>query len=278
MIDAAVSAGCDAVKFQKRTPEICVPESQKGKMRETPWGYISYIDYRHRVEFGVAEYQDIDAYCKEHGVDWFTSCWDQPSIEFMKQFSPVCYKIPSACITNHELLRAFSNQDAPLIMSTGMSTLEEVDKAVDLLAGRSDVPKPLNSEKVSRESNSSRENASDKGNYILLHCTSTYPCIASELNLRVIDALRDRYDVPVGYSGHEAGLQASVAAVALGACVVERHITLDRTMWGTDQAASVEPHGMARLVRDIRVVEQALGDGIKRVYKSEQAVRDKLRR
>ncbi|MGD8860497.1 MAG: N-acetylneuraminate synthase family protein [Myxococcales bacterium] len=251
LIDVAVDAGCDAVKFQKRTPEICVPDEQKNVMRETPWGVMTYLEYRHRVEFGEDEYREIDRYCKERGIHWFASCWDEPSVDFIDRFDPVAYKFASASLTDDALLKHTASKGKPLILSTGMSTAEEIDHAVSLL---------------------------DRERLIITHATSTYPCRPEELNLRMIQTLRDKYDVPVGYSGHETGLQTTLAAVTLGACVVERHITLDRAMWGSDQAASVEPPGLQRLVRDIRTIETALGDGVKKVYESELPIKAKLRR
>jgi N-acetylneuraminate synthase len=251
MIDAAASAGCDAVKFQKRTPELCVPPDQRDILRETPWGTMTYLDYRYRVEFGVAEYDVIDAQCRALGIDWFASPWDEPSVEFLEAYSPVTYKVASASITDLGLLGALRATGRPVIMSTGMSTAEEIATAVGAL---------------------------DRSNLVLAHATSTYPCKPEELNLRMIHTLAEQYEVPVGYSGHETGLATTVAAVAMGACLVERHITMDRSMWGTDQAASVEVGGLNRLVRDIRAVEIALGDGVKRVYESELPSRSKLRR
>ncbi len=250
MIRVAAEAGCDAVKFQKRTPEVCVPEEQKSLLRETPWGLITYLEYRHKVELGADDYRAISACCEEHGLDWFASCWDQASVDFIADFDPPCFKIASACLTDDELLRHHRRFGRPIILSTGMSTLEQIDHAVEVL-GTEDL--------------------------IILHCTSTYPAQVEELNLRVMDTLRERYDVPVGYSGHEVGLAPTVAAVTLGAVTVERHITLDRANWGSDQAASVEPPGLTRLVRDIRCVELAAGDGIKRVYEGERAAMKKLR-
>lgn len=251
LIDAAKLAGCSAVKFQKRTPRLCVPPKQKNKMRETPWGYISYLDYRHKVEFGLKEYKEIDRYCRKRGIDWFASCWDKPSVDFMKQFKPICYKVPSAMLTDADLLVHFRKTGSPIILSTGMSTMEQIQTAVKML-GTNDL--------------------------IINHSTSTYPCPAEELNLNMIQTLMQTFDCPIGYSGHEVGLVTTVAAVALGASLVERHITLDRAMWGTDQAVSVEPSGFVRLVKYIRVVETALGDGVKKVYDSEQPAMQKLRR
>ncbi len=251
LIDAAVAAGCDAVKFQKRTPEICVPEDQKDQKRDTPWGRITYLEYRHRIEFGRAEYEAIDAHCGQAGILWSASCWDVPSLEFIDSFEPPFLKVASPVLTNDELLAAHASSGRPLIVSTGMSTMEEIGHAAAILG--------------------------DRTPWLFLHCTSTYPARAEEINLQVMDTLRARYGRPVGYSGHEVGLQISLAAVARGADVLERHITLDRAMWGSDQAASVEPQGLQRLVRDVRVIEAALGDGTKRVYESEMSARDKLR-
>jgi len=250
LIDAAVEAGCDAVKFQKRTPEKCVPEEQWQTPRDTPWGLMSYIEYRRRLEFGPEAYRQIDDYCPKRGVLWFASCWDEESIDFIAQFDPSCYKVPSACLTKDALLRAMRRKGRPVILSTGMSTLDQVDHAVNVL-GLDDL--------------------------VILQCTSAYPARNDELNLRVIQTYRRRYDCPIGYSGHEVGLQTTSAAVALGACYVERHVTLDRAMWGRDQAASVEPHGLKRLVRDVRVIEAAMGDGVKRVYEGERPAMTRLR-
>jgi len=251
LIDAALLAGVDAVKFQKRTPELCVPLEEQGRMRDTPWGYVSYLDYRHRVEFNESEYREIDAYCKERNIIWFASVWDEPSATFMEKFEPPCHKIPSAALTDHALLKHLRGTDRPLILSTGMSTMEEIDAALEVL-GSEDL--------------------------IITHSTSTYPCEPNELNLRMIQTLRERFLCPIGYSGHEVGLVPSVTAVVLGACLIERHITLDRAMWGSDQAASVEPGGFTRLMKYIRVTEEAMGDGVKKVYESEQGSLQKLRR
>lgn len=251
LIDAAALAGCDAVKFQKRTPELCVPPEQRDILRETPWGLITYLEYRHRVEFGEAQYREIDSYCRQKGILWFASCWDEPSVDLIDRFDPPCYKIASASLTDRPLVEYTASKGKPMIVSTGMSTMEEIRECVSWLP---------------------------RDRILLAHATSTYPCRPEELNLRMIPTLAAEFDVPVGYSGHEVGLQTTLAAVALGACFVERHITLDRAMWGTDQAASVETGGLMRLVRDIRVIEAAMGDGIKRVYDSELPIRQKLRR
>lgn len=250
LIAIAQSIGCDAVKFQKRNPELCVPANERDHMRETPWGYISYMEYRHRVELGEDDFRQIDQYCGEHKIAWFASCWDRDSVDFIRAFHPPCIKIPSACLTDRELLQHCRSSGVPLILSTGMSTLDKIESAVSILG-------------------------TDR--LLLAHCTSTYPCRNEELNLRMIPRLRELYPCPVGYSGHEVGLATSLAAVALGACFVERHITLDRAMWGSDHAASVEPLGMGRLIKDIRAIEAALGDGIKRVYESERKAATRLR-
>jgi N-acetylneuraminate synthase len=251
LVDAAKRAGVDAVKFQKRTPELCVPDDQKEKKRETPWGYITYLDYRYKVEFKQEDYAEIDSYCRERGIQWFASVWDEPSVDFLEAYSPICYKIPSASLTDHALLKHTRDTGRPIILSTGMSTMDEIKSAVKVL-GEDDL--------------------------VMTHATSTYPCEPSELNLKMIHTLQNEFSCPIGYSGHEVGLIPTVTAVALGACLVERHITLDRAMWGSDQAASVEPAGFERLVKYIRVAEESLGDGVKRVYESEQPSRQKLRR
>jgi N-acetylneuraminate synthase len=251
LIDVAVLAGCDAVKFQKRTPEICVPAAQRTTMRETPWGYISYMDYREKVEFGIEQYCEIDAYCRARNMIWFASCWDEPSVDFIKQFDAPCYKIASATLKDESLLKHTRAAGKPLIVSTGMSTLDDVDRVVEVLG---------------------------KDDLILLHAVSTYPAEYEELNLRAVQTLLNRYQVPVGYSGHETGIPSTVAAAVLGACVVERHITLDRAMWGSDQAASLEPNGITRLVRDIRLVERSMGTGEKKIIERELPIIARLRR
>ncbi|GGN40880.1 N-acetylneuraminate synthase family protein [Streptomyces kronopolitis] len=252
LIDAAADAGCDAVKFQKRTPEICTPRDQWDIERDTPWGRMTYIDYRHRVEFDEDGYRAIDEYCKKRGIAWFASPWDVESVAFLEKFDVPCYKVASASLTDDELLRAMRATGRTVILSTGMSTPKQIRHAVEVLGS---------------------------DNILLCHATSTYPAKAEELNLRMINTLQDEYpNVPIGYSGHETGLQTTLAAVALGATFVERHITLDRAMWGSDQAASVEPGGLTRLVRDIRTIEESLGDGVKKVYDSERGPMKKLRR
>jgi len=252
IIDAAVHAGADAVKFQKRTPDLSTPPAQQAQMRETPWGYITYLEYRHRVEFGLKEYREIDAHCRQKGIRWMVSVWDEQAVDFMEQFETPAYKIPSASLTDHGLLKHVRGTGRPIIVSTGMSTMRQIQKAVHTLG---------------------------EENLVIMHCTSTYPCEPQELNLNMVQTLRKEFPRnPIGYSGHEVGLVPSAVAVALGASLVERHLTLDRAMWGSDQAASVEPGGFERLVKYIRVTELSLGDGVKRVYDSEKASMSKLRR
>ncbi|MHB8856599.1 MAG: N-acetylneuraminate synthase family protein [Bellilinea sp.] len=251
LMGAARHAGVDAVKFQKRTPELATPPDQRNVMRETPWGYITYLDYRHRMEFGLEQYKEIDAYARKIGITWFVSVWDEPSVDFMEAFDPVTYKVPSAALTDHGLMKKLHSTGRPIILSTGMSTIDQIRSSVELL---------------------------DLEKLVICHTTSAYPCEPEELNLRMIETLRKEYSCPIGYSGHEVGLIPSAVAVAFGACLVERHITLDRAMWGSDQAASVEPGGFERLVKYIRVTEQSLGDGVKKVYESEIPSMKKLRR
>jgi len=250
LIDVAVIAGCDAVKFQKRDPELCVPDSQKDIIKETPWGNMRYIDYRHIVELDESDYLEISQYCKERGIHWFASCWDVNSVDFMNDLGVSCFKVASATLTNHEVLKRMRATCKPIILSTGMSTMLEITEAVSFLGLE---------------------------NLMIAHTTSAYPCPHDCINLKMITTLREMFTCPVGYSGHEVGLQVTYAAVALGANFVERHITLDRTMWGSDQSASIEPSGLIRLVRDVRIIETALGDGFKRVYDIERSSLEKLR-
>jgi len=252
LIEGAKAAGCDAVKFQKRTPEICVPKDQWNIERETPWGRMTYIDYRHKVEFTKDDYSKIDRFCKEKDIVWFASCWDEEAVDFIQQFDVPIFKTASASLTDKNLLLKHKKIKKPTIISTGMSTMEEIEEAEKLF---------------------------EKRNILIAHATSAYPCPNEELNLKMITTLREKYpEIPIGYSGHETGLAPTWAAVSLGASFVERHITLDRAMWGSDQAASVEVDGFHRLIRNIRDIEIALGDGIKRVYPSEMNARTKLRR
>jgi N-acetylneuraminate synthase len=250
LISVASAAGCDAVKFQKRTIDVVYSPAELAKPRESPFGETNG-DLKRGLEFGLEQYREIDRYARDTGMPWFASCWDEASVDFIDQFDPPCYKIASASLTDDALLRHTRAKGKPIILSTGMSTLEQIDHAVDVL-GRDDL--------------------------VLLHTCSAYPSQYPELNLRVIRTLWERYNVPVGYSGHETGLPSSVAAAALGACVVERHITTDRSLWGSDHAASLEPNGINRLVRDIRLVETSMGDGVKRIVPSEVPIMQKLRR
>lgn len=252
LMEVAADAGAQAVKFQKRTPDLSTPEHMKLAPRETPWGTMTYLEYRHRVEFGRDEYAVIADHAALLGLDWFASPWDAPAVADLESYGVVAHKIASASVTDLELLEAVRDTGKPVVLSTGMSTMEEIDRAVTVLGTE---------------------------NLVIMHATSSYPMPAEEANLLMIPALKGRYPgVPVGYSGHERGLQISLAAVALGAVAVERHITLDRTMWGSDHSASLEPQGLEHLVRDIRIIGDALGDGVKRVYPGEEAPKAKLRR
>jgi N-acetylneuraminate synthase len=231
LIDVAKMAGCDYVKFQKRTPDVCVPEEQKNVMRDTPWGRMTYLEYKHKIEFGKEEYDEIDRYCKERGIDWFASVWDIQSVDFMKQYKKIT-KIPSALITDKELCSWARENNDTLILSTGMSTEEEIEKCVELCEPD-----------------------------VIMHTNSTYPAPSDELNLNYITWLKEKYpSSDIGYSGHEFGLVTTFATVALGVSWIERHITLDRSMWGSDHVASVEPIGVWKLVKGIRDVEKSLGE------------------
>jgi N-acetylneuraminate synthase len=250
LINVASGAGCDAVKFQKRTVDVVYTDEELAKPRESPFG-ITNGDLKRGLEFEFEEYEEIDRYCREVKIDWFASCWDEASVQFIAQFNVPCFKIASASLTDDNLLRHTRAMGKPVILSTGMSTIREVDHAVEILG---------------------------KHDLVLLHACSTYPAYYEELNLKVIASLLERYGIPVGYSGHETGLPSSVAAAVMGACIMERHITLDRSMWGSDHAASLEPNGITRLVRDIRLIEKSMGDGVKRVLEREQPIIKKLRR
>lgn len=251
LIDIASVAGCDAVKFQKRNPDVCVPEHQKNVIRETPWGTMTYLEYKHKIEFGKEEYDVIDSYCKEKGIAWSASPWDLDSLNFLNQYDIPFIKIPSAMLTNDELIEATVNTGKKVILSVGMSTEEEISHAVNILQKSND--------------------------FALLHCNSTYPAPINELNLSAIQTLKEKYNCEVGYSGHEFRLGTTVASIYLGATIIERHITLDRTMWGTDHMSSVEPQGLIKLVKGIRELEEAYGDGVVRVTDSQIPVRNKLR-
>ena len=257
LIDIAAVAGCDAVKFQKRNPDVCVPEHQKGIMRDTPWGEMTYLDYKYKVEFDKEEYDEIDSYCKTQGIKWSASPWDRDSLDFILQYDIPFIKIPSAMLTNLTLINAASLSGKDVILSTGMSTEEEIFAAVQVL----------------------RHNRSYRSNFewSLLHCNSTYPAQLEDLNLIRIKTLKEKYNCNVGYSGHEFRLGTSVAAIYLGATIIERHITLDRSMWGTDQLSSVEPQGLFKLVSGIRELEKAHGDPEIIPTKGEEEIRKKLR-
>lgn len=250
LINKTADAGFDAVKFQKRTPDLCVPSEQRNLMRQTPWGEMRYIDYRNRVEFSYEDYLVIDKVCRKRGLLWFASCWDIPSVDFMERFNPPCYKIASASLTDDNLLQFIRKKGKPVILSTGMSTMAEIDHAVSLF---------------------------DIDALVLAHTTSSYPCDINELNLNMIKTLKRRFGCPVGYSGHEKGIFMSPVAVGAGAVMIERHVTLNCEMWGSDQAASLDPDDFGRLVNDIRRVEKAMGNGIKQVYESEESAIAKLR-
>lgn len=250
MIDIAVTTGCDAVKFQKRTVDIVYTQEELAKERKSIFGNTNG-DLKRGLEFGEKEYSEIDKYCKEKNIMWFASCWDKSAVDFIDMYNPPCYKIASASITDDDLLRYTKAKGKPILISTGMSSMEQIRHAVSVLG---------------------------EENIVLLHCTSTYPTNSNEANLRVIETLKSEFSCPIGYSGHERGITPSILAVALGATVVERHITVDRTNWGSDQAASLEMSGLYHMVRDIRQTPILLGDGVKVVYDSEKPIIDKLRR
>jgi N-acetylneuraminate synthase len=250
LIDLASVAGCNAVKFQKRTVPVVYTAEELDRPRESPFGETNR-DLKYGLEFEKAEYDIIDAYCRAKKIPWLASCWDEQSVDFIDQYDVPCFKISSASLTDDALIKHIRDKGRPIIISTGMSSLEQVDHAIDVL---------------------------EKKDLIVLHSCSTYPADYHELNLKVIPFFRERYGIPVGYSGHETGLPSSVAAAAIGACVVERHITLERAMWGSDHAASLGTSGIIRLVRDIRLAEMAMGDGIKRVMEREYPIMKKLRR
>jgi len=250
LIDLAIASGCNAVKFQKRTIDVVYSPEELARPRESPFGTTNG-ELKYGLEFGQEEYEELDRYCREKKIVWFASCWDEQAVDFIDQFDVPCYKIASASLTDDRLLQHTRATGKPILLSTGMSTLEQIDHAVKILG---------------------------KNDLLIMHSCSTYPAYYEELNLRVIPRLRERYAIPIGYSGHETGIPSTVAAVILGACLVERHITLDRSMWGSDHAASLEPNGITRLIRDIRLIETSLGDGIKRVIEREIPIMQKLRR
>jgi len=252
LIDAAYACGWNCAKFQKRSPEVCVPEHQKNVLRQTPWGEMTYFDYKKKIEFEKNEYDIIDKYCNEKPIDWTASVWDIPSLEFLLKYNVPIIKIPSAHITNLELLREVSQAKVPTIVSTGMSDLKMIDTCYEIF---SKVSTPIS----------------------LLHTNSTYPSLHSELNLNVIKMLKNRYNCLIGYSGHEYDLEPSVIAVALGAKIIERHITIDHNLWGTDQKSSLEVHAMDLLRKRIEGVHDILGSEKKYITESEKKVMKKLR-
>jgi len=250
LIDMAAFAGCDAVKFQKRTVELVYTPEELAKPRENPFGPTNG-DLKRGLEFGKKEYKEIDRYCKQRNIMWFASPWDIQSVDFLEEFDVPCYKIASACLTDETLLHYIKSKRKPMIISSGMSTIEQIRRALKILG---------------------------EDNLILLHCTSTYPAKPEELNLSVIPWMKKIFNCPIGYSGHEVGIAPALVATVLGACLIERHITLDRAMWGSDHAASLEPNGINKVVRDIRYLPMFLGDGKKRVFESEKPILEKLRR
>ena len=250
MIKVAVDCGCDAVKFQKRTIDVVYSAEELSRPRESVFGSTNG-DLKRGLEFGFDEYSEIDKYCKELGVDWTASCWDEASVDFLEQFKPPFYKISSASLTDDNLLKHHRKLGRPIMLSTGMSTMQQIDHAFDILGNK---------------------------DLAILHCTSTYPAKMEELNLKVIQTLMDRFPLPIGYSGHEATFIPTYTAAMMGACVIERHITVDRAMWGSDQVASLEPVAFNRMVKYIREIDTISGDGVKQVYESELPIIDKLRR
>jgi len=251
LIDSAVAAGCNAVKFQKRVPDLCVPEKQKKIQCNTPWGQITYLEYREKVELDFKDYTSINKYCEDKEITWFASCWDKASVDFIEQFNPCFIKIASACLTDDNLLKYVNKKKRLVILSTGMSTMEEINHAISLL---------------------------NQKRLLIAHTTSSYTYRPEELNLRMIRTLQKLFDCPIGYSGHEEGLSPTIAAITLGACFLERHITLDRNMWGSDQKISLEPSELKMLVKQTSIIEKALGDGVKHLYDSEKQTMLKLRK
>ena len=252
LIDATNACGWHCAKFQKRNPDVCVPDHQKGIERDTPWGRMTYLDYKYRVEFERNEYDIINEYCLDKHLPWTVSVWDLDSLRFIKNYKVPFIKIPSAHITNLILLKEAAKSGIPIILSTGMSTWEIIDTAVEILA---------------------KENSE----FAVLQCNSTYPAPDKELNLNVIPIMKERYGCIVGYSGHEYGLEPSVLAVAMGAQIIERHITLDHNMWGTDHKSSLEVHAMDMLMKRIKNVKLILGDAEKIITESEKPILKKLR-
>lgn len=253
LIREAHGAGCDAVKFQKRNPDVCLSDAQKSVLRETPWGKMTYLEYKHRIEFGRREYDEIDSFCHQLGIAWSASAWDVESQVFLRSYERPFNKIASAMLTDLDFLRFVAGEGLFTYVSTGMSTIEDIRRAVEIFSAQG-TP------------------------FELMHSVSTYPAESAHLNLATIITLRHLFDVPVGYSGHEASVSPSIIAAAFGATSIERHLTLDRSMWGTDQAASLEPAGFRQLVGAIRKLSAEVGDGQKRFLDEERSIAAKLRR
>tara|TARA_Y100000590_G_C15608876_1_gene973032 strand:- start:448 stop:1308 length:861 start_codon:yes stop_codon:yes gene_type:complete len=252
LLDATNACGWHCAKFQKRNPDICVPENQKSTMRDTPWGKMTYLEYKYKVEFEKKEYDIINQYCKEKSLPWTVSVWDIDSLNFIANYDVPFIKIPSAHITNHDLLHETAMSGLPVLISTGMSTWSMIDDAVKILDN-------------------------NNAEYAILHCNSTYPAPHNELNLNLIPIMKEKYGCLIGYSGHEYDLEPSVIAVALGAQIIERHITIDHTMWGTDHKSSLEVHAMDLLNKRISDINLMLGSNEKNITDSEKNVLKKLR-
>lgn len=252
LIDAASSSGCDAVKFQKRTIDLVYSKEELDQPRTSPWGTTNR-EQKNGLEFGKKEYDEIDSYCKQKNIEWFASAWDLESQKFLQQYDLKYNKVASALLTNLELLKIIAKEGKYTFISTGMSTMEEIKNAVDVFID-------------------------EKCDFELMHCNSTYPMKNEDANLNIIKTLRNAFQCKVGYSGHETGRVVSLVAVALGATSIERHITLDKTMYGSDQAASLEIEELSKLVRDIRTVESSFGRSDKVVLESEVSVKKKLRK
>lgn len=257
LIAAAYACNWDCVKFQKRTPDICVPDKQKYVIRYTPWGAITYLEYKKKLEFEKKEYDYIDKYCKDKPIDWSASVWDLESLDFLLQYDVPFIKIPSALLTDDKLLKRVSKTGKTIILSTGMSTIEEIDKAVNII----------------------QKGIKRADDLILMHCCSTYPTPIEEINLNIIPFLKKRFDwCRIGFSDHTYDLESSVVATALGVDVIEKHITLDHKLFGTDQSSSLEVHAMDMLRKRIKDVRIMMGDGIKKVTEGEKLIMEKLRK
>ena len=252
LIRMAKDAGCDAVKFQKREPEICVPQEMRGVLRETPWGQLTYFDYKKKIEFGEEEYDEINRYCSLLEIDWSASAWDVPSLEFLDRYNLSFNKVASALTTNLEFLEQVAVRRKLTYVSVGMCNYVQIDAALEIFKSKNC---PI----------------------VLMHTISNYPADERHLNLRMIETLKERYKVPIGYSGHESTVTPSIVAATLGAVAIERHITLDRAMWGTDHAASLEFAGLNNLVGAVRKIDLVLGDGIKKVVPGESDMAKKMR-